>query len=257
MTRLYLFDIDGTLVTARGAGRIALGQALAATYGTAGDLDAYDFRGKTDPRIVRDLMTGAGLSEAAVAVRLDALWDAYVRELEVLVGDGSRVEVMPGVVQLVRTLAARTDAVVGLLTGNIQRGAQVKLVPTGLWPLFRVGAFGSDDIDRRRLPGIARARAAALASDEIPFERVVVIGDTPLDVDCARASGAVAVAVATGWHKPDELAACGPDLLFDSFADVERALARLTDLSGGPEMAPRPPTLGHAPAKPWRASGQS
>ena len=228
MTRLYLFDIDGTLVTARGAGRIAMGKALAATYGTAGDLDGYDFRGKTDPRIVVDLMTGAGLEEAMVAGRLDAFWDAYVRELEALVGDGSRVEPMPGVAELVRALASRADDVVGLLTGNIQRGARVKLAPTGLWPLFRVGAFGSDDIDRRRLPGIARVRAAALAGHEIPFERVVVIGDTPLDVDCARTSGAVAVAVATGWHKTDELAACAPDLLFESFADVNGALARLT-----------------------------
>jgi phosphoglycolate phosphatase-like HAD superfamily hydrolase len=228
VTRLYLFDIDGTLVTARGAGRIAMGKALAATYGTAGDLEGYDFRGKTDPRIVRDLMLGAGIEEATISERLDAFWDGYVRELEVLVGDGSRVEAMPGVAELVRALAARADAVVGLLTGNIQRGARVKLAPTSLWPLFRVGAFGSDDIDRRRLPAIARARAIAVAGHEIPFDRVVVIGDTPLDVDCARASGAVAVAVATGWHKAGELAACGPDLLFESFADVTHALARLT-----------------------------
>jgi phosphoglycolate phosphatase-like HAD superfamily hydrolase len=235
VTRLYLFDVDGTLVTARGAGRIALGRALAATYGTPGDLDGYDFRGKTDPRIVRDLMSTAGVPDAAIEARLPACWDAYVRELEALVGDGSRVEPMPGVAELVRALAARGDAVVGLLTGNIERGARVKLAPTGLWPLFRVGAFGSDDIDRRRLPTIARARAAAALGHEIPFERVVVIGDTPLDVDCARASGARAVAVATGWHKADELAACAPDLLFESFADVAGVLARLTDLSGAPK----------------------
>jgi phosphoglycolate phosphatase-like HAD superfamily hydrolase len=89
-----------------------------------------------------------------------------------------------------------------------------------------VGAFGSDDADRRRLPGIARARAVAWSGREIAFERVVVIGDTPLDVDCARACGAVAVA--TGQHPAPELAACGPDLLFESFADVDRALALLT-----------------------------
>ncbi len=229
MTRLYLFDIDGTLVTARGAGRIAMGRALAATYGTGGDLEGYDFRGKTDPRIVLDLMTGAGVSEATIAGRLDAFWDAYVHELESLLGDGSRVEAMPGVAELVRALVSRDDAVVGLLTGNIQRGARAKLAPTGLWPLFRVGAFGSDDIDRRRLPAIARARATTLAGHEIPFDRVLVIGDTPLDVDCARASGAVAVAVATGWHKAADLAACAPDLLFESFADVPGAVARLTD----------------------------
>jgi phosphoglycolate phosphatase-like HAD superfamily hydrolase len=226
--RLFLFDVDGTLVTARGAGRAALGRALEATYGTAGALDAYDFRGKTDHRIVRDLMRGAGRDDAAIARGLDACFAAYVRELERLIGDGSRVRVLPGVAGLVRALAARGDALVGLLTGNIEAGARVKLAPTGLWPLFRVGAFGSDDMDRRRLPAIARERARAAAGRDFPFERVTIIGDTPHDVDCARACGAVAVAVATGQHARDELAACAPDHLFADFADTAAAVATLT-----------------------------
>jgi phosphoglycolate phosphatase-like HAD superfamily hydrolase len=226
--RLYLFDIDGTLVSARGAGRIALTSALVETFGTAGAIDAYDFRGKTDRRIVLDLMMEAGVPERDVQVRLDTCFDAYVRELETLVGDGERVRVMPGIAEVVRALSARDDALVGLLTGNIEAGARVKLRSTGLWPLFRVGAFGSDDIDRRRLPAVACERARGLIGADIPFERVVIIGDTPLDVDCARACGAVAVAVATGQHLHHELSACSPDLLFADFSDVAAAVAALT-----------------------------
>jgi phosphoglycolate phosphatase len=226
--RLFLFDIDGTLITARGAGRSALQQALVQTYGTAGDIDAYDFRGKTDPRIVFDLMRGAGLGDDAIEAGMSACFDAYASELDRRIGDGARVIVLPGIADVVRTLSAREDALVGLLTGNIEAGARVKLRSTGLFPLFRVGAYGSDSMERRRLPAIACERARQVAGREFPFDRVTIIGDTPLDVDCARACGAVAVAVATGFHPHAELAACGPDLLFTDFSDVPAAVAALT-----------------------------
>lgn len=227
--RLYLFDVDGTLVTARGAGRLALGRGMAAVYGTSGPIGDYDFRGRTDPRIVLDLMRAAGVPEGVIVERLQACFEAYVRELEALVGDGTRVDVMPGVDELVRRLAARDDALVGLLTGNIEAGARVKLRATGLLPFFRVGAFGSDDPDRRRLPAIACQRAGALVAREFTFDRVTIIGDTPLDVDCARACGARAVAVATGHHGAEELAACAPDALFRDFSDVASVVACLVD----------------------------
>ena len=226
--RLFLFDIDGTLVTARGAGRLAIGHALATIYGATGPLEAYDFRGKTDQRIVWDLMRTAGLDDARIAAGLAECFAAYVAELERLIGDGAGVTILPGVGALVRALAARADAVVGLLTGNIEPGARVKLRPTGLWPLFRVGAFGSDEMDRRRLPAIACERAQRLTGRPFAFEEVTIIGDTPLDVDCARACGAVAVAVATGFHPAADLKACAPDLFFADFADVPAALAALT-----------------------------
>ena len=225
--RLFLFDVDGTLVTAGGAGRTALGRALEEVYGTVGAIDRYDFRGKTDPRIVLDLLGAAGWDEADIRARLPSCFAAYVRELETLIADGGRVRLMPGATELVSALSTREDAIVGLLTGNIEPGARVKLRSTGLWPLFRVGAFGSDDHDRRRLPAIARDRVRALVGHEIPFGRVTIIGDTPLDVDCARACGAVAVAVATGHYAHGELAASEPDLLFGDFSDVDRVLDAL------------------------------
>lgn len=226
--RLVLFDIDGTLVIAKGAGRRALGRALERVYGTTGPIEGYDFRGKTDPRIVVDLMRGAGIADDVIEARMAACFDAYTVELERQIGDGSRVIVLPGVAEVVRALSTRDDALVGLLTGNIEAGARVKLRSTGLFPLFRVGAYGSDSMDRRRLPAIACERARALADREFSFDRVTIIGDTPLDVDCARACGAVAVAVATGFHPHAELAACAPDLLFTDLSDVSAAVAALT-----------------------------
>ena len=225
--RLFLFDVDGTLISAGGAGRVALGRALQEVYGTVGAIDRYDFRGKTDPRIVLDLLGGEGWAEADIRARLTACFAAYLRELERLIADGRQVRVMPGVAELVAALGTRADAVVGLLTGNIEPGARVKLRSTGLWPHFRVGAFGSDDHDRRRLPAVARERARALVGQDVPFDRVTIIGDTPLDVDCARGCGAVAVAVATGQYRHGELAACTPDLLFGDFSNVDEVVRAL------------------------------
>ena len=225
--RLVLFDIDGTLVLSKGAGRRALGAALLRVYGTTGLIDGYDFRGKTDPRIVTDLMGAAGLAPEVILAGLGDCFEAYARGLTGEIGDGQCVTLLPGVADLVRRLDIAEGVVLGLLTGNIEEGARIKLAPTGLWPYFRTGAFGSDDGDRRRLPSLAARRAQALTGHAFRPEEVLVIGDTPLDIECARAFGAVAVAVATGFHPYTELEAEKPDLLFESFADVKTAASRL------------------------------
>jgi phosphoglycolate phosphatase-like HAD superfamily hydrolase len=228
--RLFLFDIDGTLVYAHRAGHTCMIRAMEEVFGTAGDQERYDWRGKTDPQIVCDLVRAAGVPERVIRERLGDCFAAYARCLEGLIDGGHRVDVYPGIPPLVQALAARQDALVGLLTGNVEPGARLKLKPTGLLPHFRVAAYGSDDIDRRKLPAIARARAQALIGRKIPFSRLVVIGDTPLDIDCARAVGAVAVAVATGQHSVEELAAHAPDLLFRDFSDTPAALQALLSL---------------------------
>jgi len=226
--RLYLFDIDGTLIHAHGAGRVALGTALTEVYGTAGAIDSYDTRGKTDPLIVVEVMRGAGIPEEIIQARLPRFFATYARHLDAVIDDGHPVRVLPGVPELVRALSQRPDALVGLLTGNTEPGARAKLRPTGLLPYFRVGAYGSDDPVRRRLPAVARDRAQALTGRTFSFADIWVIGDTPLDIDCARACGAVAVAVASGQHPLAELEPYAPDLLFRDFADVETALGALT-----------------------------
>ena len=225
--RLLLFDVDGTLLSARGAGRRAAKAALERIFGTAGAIDDYDLSGKTDRRIVFDVMEAAGVARERVTERLDDFFEAYARGLVEEIGEGRNVVTLPGVASLVRQLGARREAVLGLLTGNIEAGARIKLGPTGLWPHFSVGAFGSDDADRRRLPSLAARRAQAVVGYPFRPDEVVVIGDTPLDIDCARAFGAVAVAVATGYHTRTDLSGHEPDLLLDDFSDVERAAAAL------------------------------
>src|SRR2546430_4745737 len=148
----------------------AFRQALERTYGTAGALDVYDLRGKTDPRIVWDVLTAAGVPGEAIEARLGDCFEAYVRELETILGDGHVVELMPGIRELVGALSARPDAVVGLLTGNIEAGARPKLRPTGLPPPFFVGAHGPGPDQppalpplppRPRAPRVRRGNGAA------------------------------------------------------------------------------------------------
>lgn len=225
--RLVLFDIDGTLVTARGAGRRAMRRALLGVFGTTGSVDAYDMSGKTDPRIIVEVLAGGGIDASAVKARLDDFFETYARTLAEEIGDGRDVVTMPGVADLVRRLGNEERVVLGLLTGNIEQGARIKLGPTGLLPYFPLGAFGSDDPDRRRLPSLAVRRAHALRGHPFRPEDVFVIGDTPHDIDCARAFGAVAVAVATGRFTADQLEAERPDLLFPNFSDVEHATRTL------------------------------
>jgi len=225
--KLVLFDIDGTLITSRGAGRRAMRTALQRVFGAAGGIDQYDLRGRTDTRIVHDVMGALGWEPARVKERLDDFFEAYLGGLTSEIGDGRHVVTLPGVSAVVARLAQSADALLGLVTGNIEEGARIKLLPTGLWPLFRVGAYGSDHMDRRRLPSLAARRAQALVGYPFAATDVVVIGDTPHDIDCARACGAVAVAVTTGQYTRDELLAERPDHLFDDLADVEKVLAAI------------------------------
>src|SRR5712692_4440022 len=226
--KLVLFDVDGTLISARGAGRRAMRVAFERVFGTAGGIDRYDLRGRTDTRIVHDVMTAEGWEPARVKERLDEFFEVYVGGLTTEIGDGRNVITLPGVAAVVERLD-QSAAVLGLVTGNIEEGARVKLLPTGLWPRFQVGAFGSDHMDRRRLPSLAARRAHALLGTAFSPRDVIVIGDTPHDIDCARAFGAVAVAVATGQHTRDELLAEKPDLFFDDLSDVDKVLVALLD----------------------------
>src|SRR5262249_7338338 len=167
MRRLALFDIDGTLLLARGAGRRALTAALRDVYGTAGDIDGYNLGGQTDPRIVFDVLEAAGLAREHVHARIDDCFEAYAPGFAAEIRDGRDVIPRPGLAVRVRRLHGDAGVLLGLLTGNIEAGAHIKLEPTGLRPYFRLGAYGSDHHDRRQLPSLAARRAHALVG--VPF----------------------------------------------------------------------------------------
>jgi len=232
---LILFDIDGTLLSTNGAARRAFHRALLEVYGTAGPIATHRFDGKTDPQIARELLRAAGLADAAIDRGLPALWQAYLRELaDELARPGQRNTVFPGVEPLLDALEELGDRViVGLLTGNIEAGAELKLSSAGLAGRFRLGAYGSDHEERSALPAIALARARELTGRDIVGRDIVIIGDTPHDVTCGRALGVRALGVATGSFDTAALAAAGADAVFPDLSDTAAALAWILDPDAG------------------------
>ena len=168
MKRLILFDIDGTILSTNGAATRAFHRALLATYGTAGPIANHPFDGKTDRQIARELLRMAGLDDATITRSFQELWTVYLRALAAELGrPDSRMVVHPGVAELLDRLAQmQEDFVVGLLTGNIEAGATIKLSAVRLEHHFRFGAFGSDSEHREELPAVAVERARALTGQD-------------------------------------------------------------------------------------------
>lgn len=231
MKRLVLFDIDGTLLSAQGAPRRAFHRALFDVYGTTGPIDAHTFDGKTDPQIARELLVLAGLTDAAVDVGLPKLWSIYLRELarELALPD-QRTLVYTGVRELLKALESlQQEIVLGLLTGNIQPGAALKLESARITNGFRVGAFGSDHERRDQLPAVAVERARELTGVHFREREVVIIGDTPSDVTCGRSLAVRAIGVATGRHDAASLEAAGADHVFADLSDTDAVLRVILD----------------------------
>lgn len=218
MRRLILFDIDGTLVQG-GPAKDAFVDAMTETYGTPGPLKRVSFAGKTDPQIARELLRGSGMADEEIDRGFERLWVRYLANLEALLPEDP-VRVLPGVEELLHALAELDDVGVGLLTGNIQGGARLKLSSGGLWGHFSFGSYGSDHEERDELPAIAVRRARDLYGDLVSADLAVVVGDTPRDVACGKAGGTRTVAVATGSFTVDDLAASGPDHLLPDLAST-------------------------------------
>jgi len=225
LTRLVLFDIDGTLVHG-GPAKAAFESAMKRVFGTAGPIEGHSFSGKTDPQIARELLRLAGFQDSEIDGGLGSLWEAYLSELEAgLVQDP--MVVLPGVGPLLDHLRRKEEVALGLLTGNIVEGARLKLTSVGLHDYFSVGGFGSDSEVREDLTAVAVKRAAETWGGEFPSSSVVVVGDTPRDVACGRRGGTRTVAVATGRYGAQELAASGPDVVLDDLSDLGQALQAL------------------------------
>ncbi|HEY2924416.1 MAG TPA: HAD family hydrolase [Candidatus Eisenbacteria bacterium] len=222
--RLALFDIDGTLLREGIAPKLAFARALRETYDTTGPISGFRFAGMTDPQCVAEIMRMAGVSEEVIFDRRNACLDRYVAHLKDEMRNHDGAKLFPGVKELLARLSGRDDVLVGLLTGNVQRGAMLKLDRFKLGGYFRFGAFGNEHEDRGELARIALEKAEVIVGRRVGGEEATVIGDTPRDVACARAIGARAVIVATGLVSREELMAAEPDIILDSFEDVEGTL---------------------------------
>lgn len=227
--KLVCFDIDGTLISTDGAGRRAIHRAMVDEIGTAGPIDSYRFDGRTDGEIVRDLATAAGLAVDDVLV--DLVLRRYLVNLEAELGrSGYATQVHPGVREILDVLEARSDIVLALLTGNIAGGAALKLRSAGLHPeRFVIGAYGSDHHVRSELPAVAKRRVLEVLGHDLPGRDIVIIGDTPADMQCGRAIGARGIGVATARFSVAELMAAGGYAAFSDLSDTNLVLRTILE----------------------------
>lgn len=221
---LLLWDIDGTLIDSGGAGERALIVSLEREFGIADDLSWLEWAGRTDLWIARQILAHHG--QPTTRETIDRFLNGYLAA----VGEqmlNPRARVLPGVREVLDAVQVHTDVVQGLLTGNLERGAKIKLSHFDLWQYFAFGAYADDSEIRDELGPHALRRAAE--HHRLPFtpDRVLVIGDTPHDIACGRAIGAKTVAVATGKFSADALRPFRPDVVLDQLPSPPDFLGRL------------------------------
>ena len=223
--RALLFDLDGTLTSGAGAGGRALGRALHAKPQATGELRKMRLDGMTDRSIARIVLAAEGDQRIALEERMagvaeaeiDAVLARYVEALAVECARNPYIA-LPGVSELLQNLQTRAGALLGLCTGNLARGAELKLRSAGLWGPFRFGGYGSDAEPRAEIVRIAWRRAQELGATE-----ALVVGDTPRDILAAHDAGLPACAVATGRWTVHDLAAHGPEMVAQDFSDADAA----------------------------------
>ena len=225
MRRVSFFDIDGTLMTG-GPAKNAFCGAMIDTFGTVGNVEEVSFGGKTDPQIARELLVGIDYSVDLIEERFPSLWHSYTERLADELTQ-CPMQVLPGVHELLNILKRMDDIGVGLLTGNIARGAQLKLDSAGLTEHFVLGSYGSDHEEREHLSRIALQRARDMWNPALCPENTVVIGDTPRDVDCGLAIGARTLAVATGSFSSSQLAKAGANRVVIDLTDTDEIVSYL------------------------------
>lgn len=222
--RLILWDIDSTLVNTGAAGQHALVRATVEWFGGDGDLTGVEIAGRTDRAIAHQILEKYG--EPVTDENVDAFLDRYVALLpEELPKRNGRI--LPGVRELLEDLARQPDKTVGLLTGNLRRGAQLKLEYYKLWQFFSFGAFADDHHDRNALGPCAVSRAVEHAGCDFSAEQIDVVGDTGHDIACGKAFGARTIAVATGSWSRERLEKYEPDFLFDDLSNVDEVKRKL------------------------------
>jgi len=213
--RLILFDIDGTLIDSGGAGVRSLDLAFRKVFSVLNAFQGISMAGKTDTQIIKEGLIKHGLSMDG---NFDAIIEAYLLYLrEEIRNDGKHTK--PGIYEILEQLNPMEDIGLGLLTGNLEQGARIKLEPFDLNKYFPSGAFGSDDEDRNKLLPFAVNRFEKMFDKRIDIEKSIVIGDTPRDVECAHIYGAVCIGVATGPYSIHELTEAKADYVLKDLSD--------------------------------------
>lgn len=221
---VLLFDIDGTLIHTGGAGMAALKEAFRQEFGVAEPAEV-PVSGRTDRGIARNLFRAHDVADSEE--NWSRFRDRYLWHLEAQLPQRTG-RILPGVTELLQALTGRSQVLVGLLTGNVRAGARLKLTHFSLMHHFGFGGFGDHHADRDKVAGEALAEGMRHWGEKpFPAERVWVIGDTPLDISCARAIGARVMAVATGSFPRDVLAEFHPDVVLDSLTDTASVLKAL------------------------------
>jgi phosphoglycolate phosphatase-like HAD superfamily hydrolase len=227
MKAFILFDVDGTLIHGFGIGRRALELAFVEVFSLRDVPDVrghVNFNGALDPAIHAAIARLLKIRPETLAARRGELERAYVSHLRRTSREPGASRVLPGVEALLRDLHQRREVCLGLLTGNIEAGARVKLETHRLNRYFATGGFGGDGADRAEVARVAYGRLEALSGTTVSPSAVFVVGDSCRDVECGRANGFSTVAVATGWTSRRELEAAGPDLLLEDLSDADRFL---------------------------------
>ena len=220
--KLLLFDIDGTLLSTHGIPRIAMGNVLKDRYKQFKYDDYYNFSGRTDWQIVEHLLAFDNRDEKESVVH--QILDDFAVELAKQLANGKQPLVYPGVQSLLEFLAAKEEIYLGLVTGNISKGARIKLNAAELNHYFPIGGFGDDAKDRDALPPIALERAKEHFGIEPQNEDIWIIGDSIYDIQCARVNGLRTLAVSTGLTDHEVLAAENPEYLVPDFTDTEQTI---------------------------------
>jgi phosphoglycolate phosphatase-like HAD superfamily hydrolase len=221
--KLVLFDIDGTILDSGGAGSLSLNLAFEEIFSLRDAFRDIPMAGKTDIQILKEGLRNHGLDSENG--NLAALCESYIRHLRVRIENPGR-HLKPGIRESVAALEAMDSVYLGLLTGNIEAGARIKLRPFDLNRSFPFGAFGDDDEDRNRLLPLARERFRVLHRKEIGYSDCIIIGDTPRDIECAKTHGAYSLAVATGPYSYDSLVASGADIVLNDMAEIDFAFLK-------------------------------
>jgi phosphoglycolate phosphatase len=225
MKTLVLWDIDGTLILSGGAGERALVVALRSEFGIVGTLEDIEVAGRTDPWIARRVL--AKFSVPDTTENINRYLGGYLRALPDELAN-PQAATLPGVRELLTRLALSGDVAQGLLTGNLRRGAEIKLSHHQLWAHFPFGAFADDSETRDELGPFAVRRASSHHSAEFSADRVVVIGDTPHDIACGKTIGARTIGVATGRFSVEELQRHAPMAVFADLTDTNAVLRVIT-----------------------------